>query len=177
MHIKDMKQNEQEIIDRIVDGDSQAYGVLIDRYKEGLYRHCFKFVRDEAAAEDLAQEAFIKAYISLADFDRVHAFSTWLYKIATNLALTELRRKRPVSMDEATLDLFASDLPAGERAAFHSELHRAIETLPDKHKTVVKLHYFKGKKYEQIAQQMHTTTGSVKGWMSRAKEQLKEMLS
>lgn len=172
-----MKQNEQEIIDRILDGEERAYAVLIDRYKEGLYRHCFKFVRNEATAEDLAQEAFIKAYVSLADFDKVHAFSTWLYKIATNLALSELRRKRPVTMDEATMNVLASDLPGAEQSAFYHELDQAINKLSDRHRTVVRLHYFKGKKYEEIAQQMHTTSGTVKGWMSRAKKQLKEMLS
>ncbi len=177
MRTKGMKQDEKAIIIRILDGEERLYGVLIDRYKEGLYRHCFKFVRDEDAAEDIAQEAFIKAYVRLATFDNVHAFSTWLYKIATNIALDQLRKKRPLPLDEQAIDFLVSELPRTELAAIHAELYEAIEKLPDKHKKAVKLHYFEGLQYQQIAQRMDTTTGSVKGWMNRAKTQLKEMLS
>lgn len=172
-----MKQDEHVIITNILNGDEQLYGLLIDRYKEGLYRHCFRFVRDENRAEDIAQETFIKAYMKLADFDRVHAFSTWLYKIATNIALSELRKKWPLTLDDDMVNLIISEMPGTEKSAMYQELHQAIEKLPDKHRTAVKLHYFQGKKYEQIAREMNTTTGSVKGWMSRAKQQLKEMLS
>lgn len=172
-----MKQNEKVMIIRILDGDEKAYGFFIDRYKEGLYRHCFRFVRDEDAAEDIAQEAFIKAYVHLGDFDRAHAFSTWLYKIATNIALSEIRRRRSMPLDEDAIDMLVSELPKTELSAIHAELYEAIERLPIKHKKVVKLHYFQGMPYEEIAKKMETTTGSVKGWMNRAKTQLKEMLS
>lgn len=171
-----MKQNERELIVQILDGDEQLYGVLIDRYKEGLYRHCFRIMRDEYVAEDVAQEAFIKAYVKLASFDRVHAFSTWLYKIATNIALGELRRKRPGLLDEKVLELLPGESNATDLARY-SELYCAIERLPEKHKQAIKLHYFKGKKYEQIAEEMDTSIGSIKAWTSRAKKQLKEMLS
>jgi RNA polymerase sigma-70 factor, ECF subfamily len=172
-----MKQDEHAIIIRIMDGDRQLYRVLVDRHKEGVYRHCFKFVRDEALAEDLAQEAFIKAYLQLGEFDGVHAFSTWLYKIATNLALAELRRHRPFLMGDDELDLIASDMPETARAAIYAELYEAIQQLPSRQKEVVARHYFEGKQYSQIAREMKTTTGSVKGWMSRARKQLREILS
>lgn len=172
-----MKQNEIAIINRILDGDEQAYAVLIDRYKEGLYRHCFQFMRDEDAAEDIAQEAFIKAYMNLTDFDQIHAFSTWLYKIATNIALSELRRKRPVPLDDEMIEVLMSELPKTELAAVYAELHDAIEKLPDNYKRVVELHYFDAMSYEKIAREMGTTSGSIKGWMNRARTQLKEMLS
>ncbi len=171
-----MKQDEKELIIRTLDGDEQLFGVLIDRYKEGLYRHCFRIMRDEEAAEDVAQEAFIKAYVQLAKFDQVHAFSTWLYKIATNIALGELRRKRPALLDEKLFDILPGESNAVD-LALYNELYRAIEQLPENHKQTIKLHYFKGKKYEQIAEELHTTPGSIKAWMSRAKKQLKEMLS
>ena len=172
-----MKQDEQRIIIRILDGDEQAYGLLIDRYKEGLYRHCFRFMHDEDRAEDIAQEAFIKAYLELEKFDRTHAFSTWLYKIAANIALSALRRKQPHLLDDTILELLPSEQHSTEQFALYRELYAAIDKLPAKQKTAVELHYFKGKKYEQIAQEMNTTAGTIKGWMSRAKQQLKEMLS
>ncbi len=177
MHIQSMKQDEIAMIDRILDGAEHEYKLLIDRYKEGLYRHCFRFVRDEDNAEDLTQMAFIRAYVHLADYDGVHAFSTWLYKIATNLALNELRRNKTVRLDDEFIDTVVSPLPTPDRLAVHQELRTAVERLPAKHKKVVQLHYWQGKSYEQIADDMNTTTGSVKGWMNRAKRQLKEFLS
>ena len=172
-----MKQEEHELIVRILDGDEQSYGVLIDHYKEGLYRHCFRFTRDEDAAEDIAQRAFIQAYVKLSDFNHIHAFSTWLYKIATNIALGELRKKHPLPLGDELLENLANSHAGTEQQAMYGELYRAIERLPDNQKQVVKLRYFKGKKYEQIAQEMNTTPGSVKGWIYRAKKQLKEMLT
>lgn len=172
-----MEQNETELIARIVDGDDDAYAILIDRYKEGLYRHCFRFTRDEDEAEDVAQEAFIEAFVHLESYNPKFRFSTWLYKIATNLALTRLRKRRDVRMDEDELDRVLSDLPGTLDLAMYRELHDAVDALPLQYRTVVSMHYWQGKSYSEIAMRMGTSTGSVKGWMSRAKKQLKEALS
>lgn len=177
MHIKDMKQDERTVINRILDGEQALYGVLIDRYKEGLYRHCFRFVRDEDAAEDIAQQTFIKAYVHLEKYDHIHAFSTWLYKIATNVALEELRRKKALPLDDSMTQLIVDGRPLPEQASIYAELHEAVNHLPDKQRAVVNLHYFEGKKYEEIAKELDSTIGSVKSWMNRAKKQLKELLS
>jgi RNA polymerase sigma-70 factor, ECF subfamily len=170
-----MTQDEKAIIIRILDGDEQAYAMLIDRYKEGLYRHCFRFVRDEDWAEDITQETFIKAYARLETYDSTYRFSTWLYKIATNMALQEIRKKRPLPLDD-DMQLI-STLADTDQMAKDNELHFAVNQLSDNHKMVVVMHYWEGKTYEQIAVVMNTTTGSVKGWMSRAKQELRRTLS
>lgn len=170
-----MKQDETAIIIRIQHGEEQLYGTLIDRYKEGLYRHCFRYVRDEDWAEDIAQEAFIKAYVHLDSFDTRFRFSTWLYKIATNIALQEIRKKHPVPLTD-NMQLI-STLAQTDQMAKDSELHFAVQKLPKTHRAVVSKHYWEGKSYKQIAQEMGSTTGSVKGWMSRAKRELRRMLS
>lgn len=170
-----MKQDEIAMIIRILDGDEHLYGHLIDRYKEGLYRHCFKFVHDEDRAEDIAQEAFIKAYIQLETFNPNYRFSTWLYKIATNIALQEIRKKRPVPLSD-DMQLI-STLAETDQTAKDDELHEAVNRLSDKYRAVISKHYWEGKSYEQIAEEMNSTTGSVKGWMSRAKQELRRMLS
>lgn len=173
-----MEQNEQELIAHILNGDDdQAYAALIDCYKVGLYRHCFKFMRDEDEAEDVAQETFIEAFVHLDRYNPQFRFSTWLYKIATNLALMRLRRRRDVRIDEDELDRVLSDLPGAQDLAMYRELHDAVDALPLQYRTVVSMHYWQGKSYSEIAVHMGTSVGSIKGWMSRAKKQLKEVLS
>lgn len=172
-----MKHNELELVARSMDGDEDAYAILIDRYKKGLYRHCFKFTHDEDDAEDIALDAFVEAYVHLDRYDSRFRFSTWLYKIATNLALMHLRKRRDVLMDEDELDRIASDLPSTEDMALRNELRKAVKELPLRYRTVVAMHYWEGKSYGEIARYMGTSVGSVKGWMHRAKQQLKEILS
>ncbi|HSW66269.1 MAG TPA: sigma-70 family RNA polymerase sigma factor [Bacillota bacterium] len=172
-----MEQNEPELIAQILDGNEDAYAKLIDRYKEGLYRHCFKLMRDEDEAEDVAHEAFIEAYVHIDRYNTQFRFSTWLYKIATNLALMRLRKRRNIRMDEEELDRIVSDLPGAEDLVFYKEIHDAVDALPLQYRTVVSMHYWQGKSYSEIAAYMGTSVGSIKGWMSRAKKQLKEVLS
>jgi RNA polymerase sigma-70 factor (ECF subfamily) len=172
-----MKQNEQELITHALDGDENAYATIINRYKEGLYRHCFRLMRDEDEAEDVAQVAFIEAFIHLDNYNPQFRFTTWLYKIATNVALMRLRRRRDVRMDEDELERIVSDSPGIEELAFYREIHEAVDALPLKYRTVVSMHYWQGKNYREIATHMGTSVGSIKGWMSRAKKQLKEVLS
>lgn len=172
-----MKQNESELVARTLDGDEQAYAELIDRYKEGLYRHCFRFTRDEDDAEDLAQQAFINVYVHLDQYDVQFRFSTWLYKIATNLGLMYIRKRRDIRLEESELDRIVSDLPPTEQLALNHELQEAIGELPANYQTVVSSYYWQGKSYDEIAAAMDAPVGTVKSWMNRAKKQLKEVLS
>lgn len=170
-----MTQDEHAIILRILDGDEHDYGLLIDRYKDSLYRHCFKFMRDEEWAQDVAQEAFIKAYLELDAYNPKYRFSTWLFKIATNIALGELRKKRTVPLaDDFEIE---SQLADTDQIAKDTELYRAVQKLPQPQQQAITLHYWHGKNYEQIADILGTTTGSIKGWMSRAKKELRRALS
>lgn len=171
-----MKHEEQELIAQILNGDDTAYAVLVNRYKVGLYHHCFKITHDEDTAEDIASEAFIEAFVHLDSYDPQYRFSTWLYKIATNGALMHLRKRRDIRMDEQELERIVSTLPGTEQFALYRELHEAVDDLPTNYRTVVSMHYWQGKSYAEIASSMGTSVGSVKGWMSRAKDRLKETL-
>src|SRR6185312_12395937 len=104
-------------------------------------------------------------------------FSTWLYKIATNLALTHLRKRRTIRLDEDELDRIMSNLPGTMDLVMYQELREAVDALPTNYRTVVSMHYWHGKSYSEIAMQMGTSVGSIKSWMSRARKQLKEVLS
>jgi RNA polymerase sigma-70 factor, ECF subfamily len=169
--------NEQELIARIMSGEGELFGELIDRYKTGLYYHCFAILRDEDAAEDVAQEAFIQAYRQLRRYDSKHRFSTWLYKIATHKAIDALRKNRTVPLDADFAETLPSTLPPTDRRVVYRELHDAVAELSPQYRSVVSLHYWQGKSYEEIAAIMNAPAGTVKGWLHRAKQQLKEALS
>lgn len=173
-----MKQ-ENEIIQSVIDGDQEHYRALVERYQTGLIIHCENLVKNRADGEDIAQEAFIKAYQSLKDFDPNKAqFSTWLYKIATNKAIDYLRKKkRGVQTDdiEKLADLtMPIDLPDDEIMA----LRQAVDELePPVYSQVIKAYFWEGKSYQAIACELDVTTNTVGTWIRRAKTQLKEVIA
>ena len=171
-----MEQDEAGLIARIVGGDAEQYALLIDRYKDRLYRYCFRIVRDEDEAADVVQETFIQVYGSLARFDTARPFSTWLFVIATRKAIDHVRRRHDVRLDEAELERIAGNLPDADILARHAELLEAINQLPRNEQEVVKMHYLDGRSYADIASQLGRPEGSVKGWLSRARKRLQEAL-
>src|SRR5581483_11518950 len=101
--------DEAELIAHSIDGDHEAYGILVDRYKNALYRHCFAIVRSEDAAEDIAQETFITAFFKLKLYNPEYKLGTWLFKIATNKALTYLKKSaREVASDDSVIERISS---------------------------------------------------------------------
>lgn len=170
--------DEQELITHSLAGDTQAYGLLVERYKQALYRHCFSILQDEDAAEDIAQEAFITAYYQLHRFDKQRRFSTWLFKIATNKALNYLKHES-FSAPGNTTALYAalSSHPSPAQAAAHSELHDAVARLRPEFRAVVSLYYWQGMSYQEIATVLGKPEGSVKVWMQRAKATLQKELA
>lgn len=171
-------QEETELIARSMNGDSVAYGTLIDCYKNALYRHCFAIVRNEDVAEDIAQETFITAYYKLHTYNPSYRLSTWLFKIATNKALTWLKKaSRVVRVDDEFIASIASQHPGPEQEATYSELRRAVENLRPKQRAVISLYYWQGLSYQEIAAVLAAPLGSIKVWMRRAKQQLKKELS
>ena len=172
-----MQTSEAELIARSISHDTDAYGQLVERYKHALYRHCFALMRDEDVAEDIAQDSFITAYYKLSTFDPSRRFSTWLFKIATNKSLNTLKANRHVvRMNEATIAQLASSNSSPIEQAKNTELHQLIEQLEPRYRAVVHLYYFEGLSYEEIAVVMAKPVGSIKGWLHRAKTQLRKEL-
>lgn len=173
-----MQTSEQELIARSISHDADAYGQLVDRYKVAVYRHCFAIVRDEDAAEDIAQETFIAGYYKLSSFDSSKRLSTWLFKIATNKALNYLRdSKRVQPLEDAMIDKVVSTHDMPHQSAEYNELHDAIVRLEPRYRAVINLYYFEGLDYRDIADAMDRPVGSVKGWLNRAKHQLRKELA
>jgi RNA polymerase sigma-70 factor, ECF subfamily len=170
-----MSMDDAGHIARIIGGEKELYGTLVDRYKEAVYRHCFYIMHDEDMAEDMAQEAFIQAYLHLSRYQPEKAtFKTWLFVIATRQCLSQLRRKQalPLKDDEIVVSPLCTEQRANDQ-----EVRDAVMRLRPNYRTVVSLYYWHGYSYDEIAQVMGVPTGSVRGWLHRAKQQLKEALS
>jgi RNA polymerase sigma-70 factor (ECF subfamily) len=170
--------DEPELIAQSLDGDTESYGLLVDRYKNAMYHHCFAILRDEDAAEDMAQETFIAAYYQLKKYNSAYKFSTWLFRISTNKCLNYLRRKtKEISADEKVLDGIVSNQPTPHKTAEAHEVRDAVERLQPNYRAVVSLYYWQGLEYKDIALATDAPLNSVRVWLLRAKEQLRKELS
>lgn len=171
-------QDEAALIAQSLDGNHQAYGELVDRYKNAIYHHCFAIVRDEDAAEDIAQETFITAYYKLHLYNSSYRLSTWFFKIATNKALDWLKKaSHEVAADDELLASIASTHPGPDVLAERVEVHDAVDKLQPNHRVVISLYYWHGLSYQEISTVLSVPIGSVRGWMHRAKEELRKELS
>lgn len=166
------------LISQTINGNNEAFTELVDRYKNAVYRHSFAIVQDEDEAEDITQDTFITAYYKLQSYNSEYRLATWLFKIATNRSLTIVsKRKRTKVLDQEKLDLVVSPHSGPHDTALHGELHRAVQLLHPNYRSVVSLYYWQGLPYTEVASIMGVPIGTVRGWLSRAKQQLKKELS
>lgn len=172
--------HELAIIEEVRGGNVDHYRILVERYHVGLVQHLFNITRDGHNAEDLAQEAFIKAYEKLAQYNADYAFSTWLYKIADNMAYRQIKQLKPTTDIADIQEMIPDEKPsAGEqvdRDRNRSAVRRAVETLPVDYRQVVTLYYFDNCSYEEIAEIVERPIGTVRTWLHRAKDQLRKEL-
>jgi RNA polymerase sigma-70 factor (ECF subfamily) len=175
--IKGMEQEEKDIIAAIIQG-SDRYEELVRRYSTGLIIHCEHLVGDRDDAEDIAQEAFVKAYTNLAKFNPDKArFSTWLYKIAGNVAIDFLRTQRRRVNTEDIETMAEATMPAYIEEERQQEIIQAVQALrPPEFGRAIEAYFWQGKSYQQIADQEHIPINTVRSRLRRAKLQLKEKL-
>jgi RNA polymerase sigma-70 factor (ECF subfamily) len=171
---------EQAVILAVKDGDHEQYRYLVERYHQGLIQHLYNFMHDADDAEDVAQEAFIRAYDKLSQYDSTYAFSTWLYKIADSIAYRHLKQiKRTVDVDEFA-EVLADDKPTtdeiADSALARQKVAGAVAKLSTEYQQVVTLYYWDGFSYEDIAAITERPIGTVRTWLYRAKEQLRKEL-
>ena len=170
-------------------GDGRAYDLLMEMYHDAVFNIVYRMVRNKQEAEDLTQETFIKAYNSINSFNEEYAFSTWLFKIATNHCIDFFRKRKlkTYSMDEPVQykedeikHEYASDDPTMEYQMIDSEkshlIREAINKLPEKYRLAIILRHHEEKSYEEIAQILHLPLGTVKARIFRAREMLKKYL-
>ena len=174
-------------------GREDAYRELVRRYERPVFSLVFRMVRDTATAEDLAQDAFIKVLGNLDKYRSEFKFSSWLFKIANNVAIDHLRRRQldTISMDgsphaqtaadmEATsFDVGSEDespLEALESKELGSSIERAIAALRPEYRSCIMLRHVEGRSYEEIAATLDLPLGTVKTYIHRARHQLRESL-
>lgn len=179
-----------ELVQRALAGSQEAYAALLARYERPVFTLVLRMVRDRSAAEDLAQEAFLKAFDKLATYDPGRKFSSWLFKVAHNTAIDRLRRREvdTVSLDEPAGD--EADGPvrevedtgvetpegAAQRADLSRALTRAVGRLRLEYREVVLLRYQAGLEYGEIAEETGFPLGTVKTYLHRARKELAGML-
>lgn len=180
---------DDELIRRALEGDQQACTVLVERYRGALYHIVVKMVRRPEEAEDLVQEAFIKAFGALGSYRFEYRFSTWLYKIAANCAIDFLRKRRidalsldrPVATADGEIQVELADWTYNPEETLHKHRQRvsiaaAIEALPEKYKEVILMRHSQDLSYHEIARQLDVPVGTVKARIFRARELLKKQL-
>ena len=188
-NISKTKSDDNILINKALAGDQTAYEKLMKKYYQLIYNLIFRMISRKEDVEDLTQEAFIKAFNSLQNFDRQFAFSTWLFKIATNNAIDYLRKKKlnTFSIDreiESEESDFKFEIPDNEnkpdRVIIEGErkkiLDEAIESLPPKYKEVILLRHKMDKEYEEIAKELKLPLGTVKAHIFRGRELLNKFL-
>ncbi|MEE9141370.1 MAG: RNA polymerase sigma factor RpoE [Gammaproteobacteria bacterium] len=177
------------LVERVKQGDKSAFDVLVRKYQHKIVKLVMRYVHDPSEAQDVAQEAFLKAYRALPKFRGDSAFYTWIYRIAINTAKNYLvaSRRRPLEYDLDLQDpeqydmharLRESDTPEGLAltAEIRRTVEKAVEQLPDDLRTAIILREMEGMSYEEIALTMQCPVGTVRSRIFRAREAIDKRL-
>jgi RNA polymerase sigma-70 factor, ECF subfamily len=186
------KASDHALLEGTLAGDEDAFAELVARYRNQITSYIYRMTNDYDGAVDLAQETFLRVYRAAGRYQTTHAFSTYIYRIATNLAISELRkrkRRRLVSLTgllssadgEEVRDFDAPDeRPLADAELVDAEqrrvVKRAILTLPDKYRAPLVLRDVEGKSYDEIAQILRTSEGTVKSRINRARNFLRDKM-
>ena len=184
-------QTDADIMLRVKTGDQSAFEYLVQKYRRPMVSFMYRMARNSAAAEDLAQEVFLRVYRSRETYEASAKFTTWLYRIATNLAVNharDSRHERPevqVSLDEpdddtgATLELPDSSLNAEQQLVRRERMlaiRRRVEALPQQQRLAVIMHKYQQMDYKQIADVLKKSESATKSLLFRAYETLRDQL-
>jgi RNA polymerase sigma-70 factor, ECF subfamily len=184
-----MLQADVLLVERCRQADERAFDEIVQRHKNKIYNYVCRMTNDSPDAEDITQEVFIKAYVSIGTFRNDASVDTWLYRIATNLVIDRFRRGKrapqtvPVLEDEEDA---LHELPATERdsdpaaqaqlAELQGEVKRALAALPPKLRSAIVMHDLEGLSYEEVAAAVGCPVGTVKSRLFNGRNLLKEKL-
>lgn len=173
---------------RVREGDDSSFALLLEKHRTPVVHFLYRMVQNQAVAEELAQEVFLRVYRSRESYEPTAKFTTWLFRITTHLALNHVRDRRKDRLhtsidnspeDSTPIQLADSDLTAEEqllRQARLAEIRRAIEQLPEKQRSAVLMHKYQEMEYSQIAKALACSESAVKSLLFRAYETLRARL-
>ena len=175
---------DQELVNQAINGDSRAFEKLVEKYKKRIYYLAYRMTRDHDSADELAQESFVKAYQALGSFKKGYSFYTWVYRICVNLTINFLKReKHTVSADYLReMDLLpetGTDIDQLERMITSEQaglVKRVLDTLPPEQKSAFLLKTYDNMSYEEMADVMECSIGTVMSRLFRARQKLKKAL-
>src|SRR5580692_11736017 len=174
---------------RVREGDEGSFGVLLEKYRNPVIRFVYRMVQDQAISEELGQEVFLRVYRSRATYEPTAKFTTWLFRIATHLALNWLRdgknEKGQERLDDDSGLAATRDVPDRKPTVEHSMIHevkleevrRAVALLPEKQRAAVLMHKYEEMEYSQIAAVLNCSESAVKSLLFRAYETLRARLA
>lgn len=175
-----------ELMRRVKSGDDSAFTELMKRHYKSIMNFIYRFTNDRNDSEDLAQEVFLRVYRSVRDYKPQAKFSTWLYKIATNVCLTELKMKRRmnnVSLDEIQEnkhDIGDTNSPSGydliNRRDIKDSIFQALNSIPERERVSIILCKYEGFSYDEVADVIGCTVGAVKTYIHRGRMKLIDRL-
>jgi len=176
-------------IKQVLKGDQSAFADIVEIYKDKVYQLCYRMLGNRHEAEDMAQEAFIRAYVNISRFNINLKFSTWLYRIATNLCIDRIRKKKPdyyldaevsgtdgltmYSQVAADTSLPEDDL---ENLELQETIQKEISKLPEKYRSVIVLKYIEELSLNEISEILDIPLGTVKTRIHRGREALRHQL-
>ncbi len=177
--------SDQDLIAAALDGSEAAFGALVDRYKDRVFRLLGRYCRDAVEREDLAQEVFLKVFRKLHTFKHDSQFFTWVYRITVNAASDHLSRastRRLRLVEDAEVfhraDDYSEHPAAPLEAAEVAEITRAVvDQLPEKFRTILVLREFEGLAYNEIAEVLACQLGTVESRLFRARKRFKDAMS
>jgi RNA polymerase sigma-70 factor (ECF subfamily) len=177
-------------IKEVLKGDQNAFAEIVELYQDKLYRVCFRMLGNKHEAEDIAQEAFVRAFINIHTFDTKRKFSTWLYRIGTNLCIDRIRKKKPDYYLDAEvagaegLNMYSQiaaseELPEDQvmKMEMQDRVQYEISRLPDKYRAVIVLKYMEDLPLQEISEILEMPLGTVKTRIHRGREALRKQLS
>lgn len=180
--------DDTELMTRVKQGDDSSFDLLLGRHRASVVRYLYRMVQNQAVAEELAQETFLRVYRSRTTYEPSAKFTTWLFRIATHLALNSLRNGRREDagrLENGSGDLTADDVPDPSPTAEQSLVHRAkveevrqaIAALPAKQRAAVLMHKYEEMDYCHIARVLNCSEPALKSLLFRAYETLRARLA
>jgi RNA polymerase sigma-70 factor, ECF subfamily len=175
-------QDENLLIQQFKAGDLSIFEIIIKKYQDRIYNLCRYLLGHPQDAEDAAQEVFLKGYRNLKHFKPESSLYTWLYRIGVNTCLDYKRKSRPEPLkDESLAEALPSSEPSPEQHYQSKQIGRAIQAaldrLPGDSRAVIVLREIEGLSYEEMAEVLHTSVGTIKSRLSRTREELRRLLT